>query len=335
MNSYEEMPVYLIASERSGTNLLRKRLTACQGVYFGPAPAHFLKHLYYREPFYGDLSVDSVFARLVSDALDLCLVHFSPWKTGLDVDKVMASYGDRPRNVIQVAHFLMVLHAREVGYQGYFCKDNQLFDFTTDIVRQIPGAKFIYLYRDPRDFVLSQRKRVAASRSVIRHARLWRDEQLKSIRAANELRLEGRCHFVSYESLLQDEAATLSEVCSYLGVKMESPAQVPDDAVTELVHDWQNLGQTTMRQNHGKFMKELSPSSNGRIEVICAEPMRWLGYPRVTGRERPIGVGEAVGAYALDAVASLGARLLPRGTKEQRERSRLLRRLGTHRPRTA
>lgn len=40
--SYADSPVFIIASERSGTNLLRKRLTESQSVYLGPSPAHFL-----------------------------------------------------------------------------------------------------------------------------------------------------------------------------------------------------------------------------------------------------------------------------------------------------
>src|SRR5690349_3847480 len=104
-------PLFLIASERSGTNLLRKRLTASQSYYFGPSPAHFLKHLYYREPFYGNLAEDARFQSLVEDALALCFVHFSPWDIELDAAGVVADYGDRKRDAVHLSDYLMTRYA--------------------------------------------------------------------------------------------------------------------------------------------------------------------------------------------------------------------------------
>ena len=72
MNVGPIAPVFLLGSERSGTNLLRKRLTESQDIYFGPAPAHFLKHLYYRQYYYGELSKDINFLKMI------CL-HCSPY----------------------------------------------------------------------------------------------------------------------------------------------------------------------------------------------------------------------------------------------------------------
>ena len=71
-------PIYIVASERSGTNLLRKLITNHQNVYYGGSPAHFLKHLFYKEPYYGALSVDENFLKLINDALSLTQYHFSP-----------------------------------------------------------------------------------------------------------------------------------------------------------------------------------------------------------------------------------------------------------------
>src|SRR5699024_9018031 len=56
-------PIFLLASERSGTNLLRRRLTEAQSNVYGAAPLHLLKHLYFAEPYYGDLSDDANFRR--------------------------------------------------------------------------------------------------------------------------------------------------------------------------------------------------------------------------------------------------------------------------------
>jgi hypothetical protein len=71
--------VFILATERSGTNLLRRRLSEAQSLVIGPAPLHLLKHLYYAEPYYGDLNYDPVFAEFVDDGLALAYEHFSAW----------------------------------------------------------------------------------------------------------------------------------------------------------------------------------------------------------------------------------------------------------------
>lgn len=282
-------PVYLIASERSGTNLLRRRLTDCQSWYFGPSPAHFLKHLYFREPFYGDLAEDRNFLAMIGDALELCYVHFSPWDIRLTAEEVLAGYGSRPRTAIHLAHHLMLVYARSKGFASYFCKDNWLYEFALDIAHNIPDARFIYLYRDPRDFVLSQSKRPGASRNVIEHALLWDYEQVRSIKAASVLREAGRCMYVSYEALIADEQRVLAELCAFLEVEMHAPSGRGKDAIVDAVHEWKNLGGETLKNNSRKFEREMRTSDIARVESICALTMEKLGYQRVAGRRKPPG----------------------------------------------
>ena len=62
-------PIFILSSERSGTNLLRRRLSEWQKVAYGPAPLHLLKHLYYAQPFYGDLSKTEALQQFLNDAL--------------------------------------------------------------------------------------------------------------------------------------------------------------------------------------------------------------------------------------------------------------------------
>jgi len=126
--NYSEKPVFIISSERSGSNLLRKRITDNQKYYLGPSPAHFLKHLYYQQPYYGDLSIDENFKKFISDALDLCLIHFSPWKIDWTPEILLIAYGEHPRDAVYLMHFMMNRYAKEQGFQGYICKDNHLFE---------------------------------------------------------------------------------------------------------------------------------------------------------------------------------------------------------------
>ena len=321
-------PVYLIASERSGTNLLRKRLTDCQNEYYGPTAVHFLKNLHYREPFYGDLGGDEAFSALVSDALALCQVHFAPWDMQMTVEQVLQEYGDRKRNAVLLADFMMQRFAMSKGYANYFCKDNFLYEFALDIANEIPGASFIYLYRDPRDFSLSQSKRPHASGNLIEYARLWDYEQVKAIRVTRTLAAQGRrVMLLSYERLISEEDKVLDELCQFLGVDRSDASSAASDNVQDAVHEWKNLAGPTMKDNAGKFRAELGQAAIGRIEVVCAKTMSYLGYGRITERNKPISPAESLSRYLYFNVLKQIRGKFKSTPPSVRDRAKLLRKL--------
>ncbi len=270
--------VYLIASERSGTNLLRRHFTQHQNVYFGMSPAHLLKHLYYREPYYGDLNDNAIFKTYIQDAINLCKIHFSPWDIELDADEILEDYSDK-RNSILFASYLMTRYAKEKGYQGYFCKDNFLWEFSLDVSRTLPNAKFIYLYRDPRDFVLSQMKRNHGHNSVIHFSKVWQYEQTRSIRVVKDLQEQGRCHSLSYEEFIQNPQDYIQDICTFLEVEYSDSADnKASDKIIDNVHEWKNLNSPIDSNNTQKFLTELSSKEVKIIESICAQQMNYLGY---------------------------------------------------------
>lgn len=281
---YTEHPIFIVASERSGTNLLRKRLTDAQSIYLGPSPAHLLKHLYYQQPYYGDLHQDKNFLEFLGQALDLCLVHFSPWDIDWDKEDLLRDFGERRRDAISLMHFMMNKYALEKGYQGYICKDNFLYEFALDIAHEIPGARFIYLYRDPRDFVLSQIKRPGAIKSVSLHARLWSYEQTKAIQAAMRLKYLGRCHFISYEYLISNEERAIKELLDYLSVEQDD-ANVYKEKEAVKVHDWKNINKPTDSSNSGKFQRQMKDFQIKLIEQECDLQMSFLGYELMHRRQ--------------------------------------------------
>lgn len=215
-------PVFIVASERSGTNLLRRRLTEAQSLLYGPSPLHILKHLFYAEPYYGDLSNNIIFTSLIDDALNLAYKHFSPWDVFFSVKDVLEKYPilfPAERSVIGVMHVLYTMYAHVKGYESYVCKDNNLFDFTCQIHKAIPEARFIFLYRDPRDVVLSELKRPNQVKGVHYLARLWKKEQIKSIRSYTDLLRLGASYSVSYEDLISNEESIIENICQWLGLE--------------------------------------------------------------------------------------------------------------------
>ncbi|MDF2446257.1 MAG: sulfotransferase [Moraxellaceae bacterium] len=325
-------PVYLLASERSGTNLLRKRLTENQRAYFGGAPAHFLASLYYREPYYGDLGDDNCFRELIRDALDLCYVHFSPWDVEFTVEEVLADFtaSGLRRSSVLLSHFLMQKYAEAKGYESYFCKDNNLYEFVDALLRDIPGVKFIYLHRDPRDYALSQLNRPRVLQDIFRIARLWEYEQNKCIRHLVSLPPE-RIHRVSYETLIADEERVIQDVCGFLGTALEKKAAVEKDNLKVELHEWKNLDKPTMKDNAGKFRDKMTPRQLAVVESLCWQPMRYLGYEPVHVTRPSVSLLERASVSGFAILRWLLRRFVERkaGTTDERlvKRDRLLRKL--------
>lgn len=274
-----DSPLFLISSERSGTNLLRKLITQHQDVYFGPSPAHFLTVLYYREPYYGDMENDENFKNLINDALDLCYIHFSPWSIKLDTETVFEKYNNEnfnKRNIVLLSHLLMTLYAREKGYKTYFCKDNNLYDFVFEILYNLPNSKFIYLHRDPRDFAVSQFERSLQSDSLVKISNMWAYEQVKCISVFSALD-EKRVIKISYEEILDDSNKCITKICSFLNVNfLEKEKNV--EVFTGKNEEWSNLNKPVMRNNSKKYLNKFNKNQLIIIESITYQQMNFLGY---------------------------------------------------------
>lgn len=273
-------PVFLLASERSGTNLLRRRLTENQNQILGPAPLHLLKHMHWAEPYYGDFIEDNRFEEFVRDSLGLAYNHFSPWDEDISVAEVKSSFDNKKqRSSVQVMDVLYTLYAQRKGYATYFCKDNNLFDFVADILLELPDAKFVYLYRDPRDVVLSQLKRPLQVKNVYSLAKLWRDEQIKCLRyAGGALKSQDKILTVSYEDLIVDEENVLNKIFNFLKLsKINKSVKNNLNEKTDF-KEWENLDKPTIKNNFSKYKDELTNKQISIIENVCWYQMRALGY---------------------------------------------------------
>src|SRR4051812_17306600 len=78
-----ENPIFIVGTERSGSNLLRLLLNELESVCV-PHPPHLMRDLIPVLERYGDLARDENFLKLIRDAIKLVELHFAPWPIKLD-----------------------------------------------------------------------------------------------------------------------------------------------------------------------------------------------------------------------------------------------------------
>jgi hypothetical protein len=282
-----DSPFFVIGTERSGSNLLRLILTSHSRLAV-PHPPHLVRYFRPLEGRYGDLGDDPAFRRLVGDVRALLDTHIYPWDVTIDWDRVAREA--RPRDAFGVQFALYAQYAAAKGKARWGCKSTFHVADVPALRERLPGARFLWLFRDPRDVAASARKSVFSATHPVSSAELWRDQQAQAFAAEQTgddvLR-------VRYEDLIRDPEAEVRRICAFLGEAFE-PAMLryheTDEARRsgELSESWKRTAEPIARDNRGKYRKVLSDEEIGWVEGICAEGMAELGYapehPPVTPR---------------------------------------------------
>ena len=91
------MPILMIGTQRSGSNLLRLMLNQLPDIA-APHPPHILQRMMPLEKGYGDLSKDKKFQLLVDDVCKLVELNPVPWE-GVKLDRKNVESRASRRNV--------------------------------------------------------------------------------------------------------------------------------------------------------------------------------------------------------------------------------------------
>lgn len=278
-----DAPVFLLGTERSGSNLLRLILNAHSRIHV-PHPPHVVRYFDPLEASYGDLSDPERFDLLVRDVLRLLRVHIHPWTLQPTIAEVVARAPSR--SVFGVYAALQDLSRTQVGKARWGCKSTFMIHHVDTVLAHFPDARFVHLVRDPRDVAVSSRKSVFSPFHPYYTAQLWRSQQ--DLGLTWETRLPATAwRRVRYEDLLASPEETVRDLCAFLDEPFESQMLrffETDDARTSarLSESWKNTGSPILTGNTEKFLKDLSAAELSIVEQICAPTMVRLGYTPLT-----------------------------------------------------
>lgn len=263
-------PIFLMCSERSGSNLIA-RIFNSHPDFFAPSPAHLFRVF---SPLRPGPDQGADIWRMFDAKLGL-------WKIdALPPAERQALVADCEGSAEMIAAVLNAEGTRR-GKARLFLKENSAHGFLPFMegVSDTPG--YVLMVRDPRDMAASWVKAPTLRGGVVRAARRWKSDVEGSLSAADAGRNIVR---LTYEALVSQPRETLQRVCDELGLSFSeemlehvrsSDGAKQDAGRTAL---WQNLSRGIMSDNFNKFHGVLSDDEIAYIEALCGPLMAQFGY---------------------------------------------------------
>lgn len=276
----KESPIIILASERSGTNLLR-RLVANHSNVAGPVSPHLLQEFVPLASLYGDLSDGNNMRRLFEDMQGLANRPFSDWGIQTTYEEFVNRYDINC--LADIFHGIYKEKARQEGKDRYCSKELASIKYATQLMTAYPGTKYLYLVRDPRDHVASWMKRPIALLSPFDAITKWIKEQEEVFMLKNIWNVPFLT--VKYENLISDTSKTMGKVLNFIEEPLEKACFQTDPEKAKEANwnpHWQNLAKPVMKDNYNKFQKELETQDIEMIETLCEPIMKCLGYNTTT-----------------------------------------------------
>lgn len=286
-------PIFLICSERSGSNLIASIVGEHPRVYSHP-PYHLGRDLILR--LHEVAAEDSSGARdvLISNAVSRVAKYRGDEEAGRLKSWFEESDDQSPR---AIARYVFQQMPAEAHGRHVIIKENNVHQLLFFLVDCFPDAKFIFQVRDPRDYLLSavaRRKRFMGNKfgSVRNALNVWREDQLGGLTAIGLLGPE-RVFLQRYEDLVAHFDDTVTALCKFLGLDFHAQMHKFHEAesaqrLAVKGGPRENLAKPLMTSNFRKYRKGLSRGQVKIVEAYVGDLMDRFGYPReYTGLSRP------------------------------------------------
>ena len=260
-------PVFLICSERSGSNLIASIMGAHGGVYAHP-PYHLGRDLL--GPLH-HLIPDGPGAQTARQVLaDHAVAKVRRYRGDDEADRLANRMnGAGMPDPAGLARFVWQEMPAEARGRVAFVKENNVHHLFPLILTAFPDARFVFQVRDPRDFLASAkaRRRIWLGNkfgSLRRALEVWRADQQAGLAALGHMG-PGRVFILRYEDLLSDTDSRLRALCAFCGL--------PFDPAMLSFHQGQDasrLSQTTgARENLSK------PLMTGNFQQVSQDLVAW------------------------------------------------------------
>ncbi|MBK1687099.1 sulfotransferase family protein [Rubrivivax gelatinosus] len=298
------MKIFMVGTQRSGSNLLRLMLNQAPSLA-APHPPHVLERFAPLLSLYGDLQNDSAFETLVDDVARLVETNPVPWPVSLD--RADLRHRCRERSLVAVFGAVMDRMAEAAGKPDWVCKSLANVHFLPEIERYFGAdARYLYLYRDGRDVCLSFMKAVVGEKTAFHVARQWHAEQQLALDCGRRVPAE-RFLALSYESLTTEPEPSLRRLCAWLGIEFHASmldyhGSEEADRTAASGRMWENVRKPVIAGNSRKWLAEMRTDDIVDFESVAGASLTDLGYElHFVGQDREARRYDAAALAALDA----------------------------------
>lgn len=268
--------VFLLSSERSGSNLLRLIMDAHRDVS-APSSPHLINTLMPMQHQY-DCNKRRL---LIKHCIELLELRSHGWLAA--AEDIKDELYDDCFKFEDIIRKIYEIEALANGKGISFIKDNGNIIYPFELYARYPDASFVYLVRDCRDFALSWLKSSNHSNSVSFAAEQWRKEQENAIRFT-EAEPGGRSILlVRYEDILNRPEYILTRICEHIGIGYDSDMLKFNEReqareAASAYADWKNLDSPLLSKNCNKYLSGLKRKQIKKIEGIAGNLMKKVGY---------------------------------------------------------
>ncbi len=280
------MPIFMIGTQRSGSNLLRLMINQLPEIA-APHPPHILQRMMPLVPGYGDLTVDENFFQLVEDVCRLVELNPVPWE-GVTLDRRDVARRCRERSLAAVHGAVYDTCADAKGAKTWCCKSLANINYTAQIEAYFKEPRYIYLYRDGRDVAVSFHKAVVGEKHFYHIAKDWAATQELALRLRREIP-PSRFLSVAYERLIEDPEKAARGICGFLGLAYrESMLDYHNTEEAKRAASssdlWQNVTNPVMTSNSRKYLSAMTGEDIRIFESVAGPQLDALGYERASAK---------------------------------------------------
>jgi len=273
-------PIFIIGTERSGTNLLRLILNShsCIAV---PHPPHIMKFFNPLVGSYGDLGNDRNFRQLITDVCRMVELHPYPWEIKPDRERVFLHAQNR--NLISIYFAIYDQYLEFTGKERWACKSTFMIEHVAEILHYYPDARFIYMVRDGRDVAVSAKSSIFNRFHVYYSALRWKREQQVGLSWLSGLPAK-QIMLLKYEELIADPVTVTARICGFLDEQFEERMleyyrSREAKKSGSLSISWENTAKPVLSNNAEKFRQRLTKKEILLFEAIAVNELNELGYP--------------------------------------------------------
>ena len=235
-------PVFLIGTQRSGTTLLCKMLTA--------HPDVFIKN---------ELPVRSVFRPGASkEQIKERISFYIKERSGLDLESLL----------------------QKEGKSIWGLKDPELTNYLDQLELFLPEARFIIITRDARAVVNSYMKnKWGLGTNAYTGALRWLDETNRQLEF--EARNHDAVLLIRYEDLVMDQFSTLCKVCEFINIpyKAEMTEYGSRASFVKVSRENKKTFEALDPKMTSKWEKELTGKQIRIVNGVCHSTLDKIGYP--------------------------------------------------------